>query len=223
MALRVLIVDDHAMVRTGLRLLIQTQPDLKVVGEASTLHGALELLKPPNNCEPDVITLDLSLPGVSGCAGVQTLRQAAPRAAVLVVTMHDDAAYIRAALAFGARGYVVKSAADNELLGAIRAVGSGRVFVDSSAADATQAIIGEGAGAPSGGLGSLSERERQVLGEVAMGYTNQQIADRAGLSVKTVESYRSRLMHKLNLRTRADLTRVALDAGVITTPATPHG
>ena len=214
---RVLLVDDHAMLRAGIRLLIAGQHDMTVVGEAGTLREAIEAAE---KLLPEVIVLDLSMPGGSGVAGVQRMRAVAPEARILVLTMHDDPAYVRSAMAMGASGYVVKSAADTELLTAIRAVARGRVFVDIQSEGPLESVFGAGAGkddkpAP---ISTLSEREREVLTEVAKGYTNQQIADRIGLSVKTVESYRARSMQKLGLKDRADLMRLAVDAGLISGP-----
>lgn len=217
---RILIVDDHAMLRSGIKLLIGSQTDLEVVGEAGTLQDAIQLAP---KVEPDVITLDLSMPGGAGVAGVQRLRDAAPGAKILVLTMHDDPAYVRSAMAMGASGYVVKSAADTELISAIRAVARGRVFVDIQSNGPMRSVFepsAPGADRPTP-ISSLSEREREVLVEVAKGYTNQQIADRVGLSVKTIESYRARLMQKLGLKDRADLMRLAVDTGLLNEPG--HG
>ncbi len=209
---RVLIVDDHAVLRSGLRMLIDAQPDLQVVGEAGTLSQAIEIAPA---LKPDVVTLDLSMPGSPGVASVQRLRSLIPGARIVVLTMFDDPAYVRTAMAMGASGYVVKSAADTELISAIRAVARGRVFIDFGESATLGTLLGGGAKpaeAPAP-VESLSERERQVLGAVAKGHTNQQIADRLGLSVKTVESYRSRLMKKLKLKSRADLVRLAIELG----------
>ncbi|MFZ4573554.1 MAG: response regulator transcription factor [Phycisphaerales bacterium] len=209
----ILIVDDHAMVRKGLRMMLESQPDFAVVGEAGTVHEALELAP---RVRPQVITLDLSMPGPSGVASVERLRQSAPDARIVVVTMHDDPAYVRSAIAMGASGYLNKSAADSELIAAVRAVARGRVFIDVGDAATLESILSPAA--PQTGkkpLDSLSEREREVLGQVARGYTNQQIADEIGLSVKTVESYRARLMKKLGLKERADLVRLALEMGLM--------
>ncbi len=212
--IRVLVVDDHSLLRSGLRLLIEGQEDMKVVGEAGTLQQAIETA---SEAKPDVITLDLSMPGGSGIAGVQRLLDAAPDAKILVLTMHDDPAYVRSAIAMGAAGYLVKSAADSELISAIRAVAKGGVFVDIQSVGSLKNVLtdakpGEHRAAP---IETLSEREREVLTEVAKGYTSQQIADRAGLSVKTIESYRARLMQKLGLKDRADLMRLAVSAGFL--------
>lgn len=213
----ILLVDDHAMLRAGLRLLIGGQHDMTVVGDVGTLREAIDAAA---RLQPAVIVLDLSMPGGSGIAGVQRLREAAPGARILVLTMHDDPAYVRSAMAMGASGYVVKSAADTELLTAIRAVARGRVFVDIQSEGPLESVFGarvlkDAKVAP---IDTLSEREREVLVEVAKGYTNQQIADRIGLSVKTVESYRARSMQKLGLKSRADLVRLAAEAGLISNP-----
>lgn len=209
----VLIVDDHAMVRKGLRLAIEAHQDLAVVGEAGTVHEAIEVA---TRTQPQVITLDLSMPGPSGVASVSRLRAAVPGARIIVVTMHDDPAYVRSAIAMGAAGYVNKSAADTELIAAIRAVARGRVFIDVGDAGTLETILNPTSGATGKApADALSEREREVLTQVARGYTNQRIADDIGLSVKTVESYRSRLMKKLGLKDRADLVRVAIDMGLV--------
>jgi len=143
------------------------------------------------------------------------LRAAAPSAKVLVVTMHDDPAYVRSAIAMGAVGYINKSAADTELIHAIQAVMRGRVFIDAGDAARSALIPAPKRASGKSPVDALSEREREVLRQVARGYTNQQIAGEIGLSVKTVESYRARLMRKLGLKERADLVRVALDLGLI--------
>lgn len=209
----ILIVDDHAMVRKGLRMTLEAQPDLSVVGEAGTLQEGIEVAA---RVKPQIVTLDLSMPGSSGVASVERLRTAAPSARIIVVTMHDDPAYVRSAIAMGAAGYVHKGAADTELISAIRAVARGRVFIDVGDAATLETILSPDA-SPAGKspVDTLSTREREVLQQVARGYTNRQIADDIGLSVKTVESYRSRLMKKLGLRERSDLVRLAIDMGLI--------
>ena len=222
--IRIFVVDDHTLLRAGVKLLINAQSDMQVVGEAGTLQQAIDTIAA---AQPDVVTLDLSMPGGAGVAGVQRLLSTWPSCKVLVLTMHDDAAYIRSAMAMGASGYVVKSVADTELIMAIRAVHRGRVFVDVQSASAMEAAMGQPG---SGGhdlspLSTLSEREREVLIDVAAGYTSAEIAERIGLSPKTVESYRARLMHKLGLKGRADLVRLATDAGLhsVVTRAGPPG
>lgn len=207
----VLLVDDHAMLRAGMKMLIGAQPDLEVVGEAGTLRDAVEAAR---KLAPIVVTLDLTMPGGGGIDGVSKILAASPKSRVLVLTMHDDPAYVRSALALGAAGYIVKSAADTELIGAIRAVARGRVFVDIQHEGGPQ-IFSAPTPRKQSPFDSLSEREREVLLEVAKGYTNQQIADRVGLSVKTIESYRARLMQKLGLKDRSDLMRLAVEAGLL--------
>jgi len=218
--IRVLLVDDHAILRSGLRLLIDAQPDLEVVGEAGDFEEAIRLSK---SLLPDVITLDLTMPGGSGLAAIEALLAAAPGVRILVLTMHEDPAYVRSALAAGASGYLVKSAADSALIAAIRAVERGRFFVEVQNREAMEALVTPervGSGAP-GPIAMLSAREREVLVLLAQGHTNQAIADRLELSVKTVESYRARLMQKLRLKNRAELTRLAIDLGLVRSSAGP--
>ena len=212
-ATTVLIVEDHAMVRKGLRMLLEATPDIEVVGEAGTIQEATEIAA---KVSPQIITLDLSMPGQTGVGSVQRMRSAVPSARIVVVTMHDDPAYVRSAIAMGASGYVNKSAADTELISAIRAVARGRVFIDVGDAATLESILAPTA--PKTGrspVDTLSDREREVLRQVARGYTNQQIADELCLSVKTVESYRARLMKKLGLKERSDLVRLAIDLGLV--------
>lgn len=211
--IRILLADDHAVLRAGLRLLINTQRDMEVVAEAASHQEALSKSR---EFTPDVVTLDLSMPGGAGPAVIKALSQELPQTRVLVLTMHDDPAYFRTAMAAGAYGYVVKKAADSELLDAIRYVARGRVYSNAELLGAAQTARPS---APSrkSPLESLSEREREVLVFVAQGHTNQAIADRLQLSVKTIESYRARLMTKLGLQNRAELTQLAIDCGLLKT------
>lgn len=213
--IRVLIADDHAVLRAGLRMLIGAQPDMDVVGEAA--DGA-EAVQKVLDTRPDVALVDITMPGSGGIKAIERIRQECPKTRVLVLTMHDVPAYLRSALAAGASGYVVKSSADSELLSAIRAVHRGHTVLDSDlAVMAMQGRLGRKAAGSRGGapVSPLSPREREVLDLVAQGYTNQQIAERLGLSVRTVETYRSRLVEKLGLRSRADLVRYALESGLL--------
>jgi DNA-binding NarL/FixJ family response regulator len=204
---RVFIADDHAVLRAGLRMLLNSQPDMTVVGEASTARQALDLAK---ETQPDVMTLDLSMPGGSSIKIIERMRQDCPSTRIVVLTMHDDPAYLRTVLAAGGSGYVVKTAADSELLTAIRAVARGRTFVDLDLADAHTPTAGKEAS-----LNQLSQREREVLHQLAHGHTNQEIADGLHLSVKTVETYRARIAVKLGLRRRADIIRYAMETGIL--------
>ena len=215
--LRILLADDHAVVRAGLRMIIGNQPDMEVVGEAA---DGREAIQQAERLRPDVVVLDLTMPGLGGLQALGVIREKAPGAKILVLTMHDDEGYLRQVLGAGGSGYVVKKAADMELLAAIRAVKRGEVYIHSSL---TKPLV-EGildrrlereAGA-SDRFEDLSEREKEVLHLLARGYTNQQIADALFLSVKTIETYRARLMEKLELRTRAELVRYALQKGLLT-------
>ena len=213
-SIRVLIADDHAVLRAGLRMLIGAQRDMEVVAEAG---DGDEALRKTLETRPDVALIDITMPGGGGIKAIGRIRQESPTTRVLVLTMHDVPAYLRSALAAGASGYVVKSAADSELLSAIRSVHRGRTVLDPAlAVTVVQGVLGKKAvgGQAGGPANPLSPREREVLDLVAQGYTNQQMADRLGLSVKTVETYRSRLVEKLGLRSRAELVRYALDSGV---------
>jgi len=212
--IRILLADDHAILRSGLRLLLQSQPDLEVVGEAGDFDEVMRLAE---ELSPDVITLDLSMPGGSGLAAIERLRSSAASTRIVVLTMHDDPVYVRSALAAGASGYLAKSAADSALIGAIREVHRGRIFIDVEGGEQLTSMLapqGRDAEAPAP-IATLSAREREVLVLVAEGHTNQAVADRLGLSVKTVESYRSRLMQKLGLTSRAELTRLAMELGLL--------
>jgi two-component system, NarL family, response regulator NreC len=213
MRIRVLIADDHAVLRAGLRMLLGAHRDLDVVGEAA---DGLEVSRQARELQPDVVLLDLSMPGPRSGSVIRSVLRACPKTRVLILTMHDDAAYLRSALAAGAAGYLVKRAADSELLSAIRAVHAGRTFVDmtesSDRLERRLAVEGEKAGKPPK---SLSRREREVLRLLAQGHSNQQIADGIQVSVKTVETYRMRVSEKLGLKGRAELYRFATESGVL--------
>jgi len=215
--IRVLIADDHAVLRAGLRMLINTQPDMMVVAEAG---DGLQAVQQANDTRPDVVVMDITMPASGGIPAIEQISQALPQTHILVLTMHDDAAYLRSALAAGASGYVVKKSADSELISAIHAVHRGQMFVDlaSSSSAIQEALLNRPAKdqiRPGDSRGLLSQREKAVLSLIAQGYTNQQVADRLSLSVKTIETYRMRLAEKLELRSRADLTRYALEIGLI--------
>jgi two-component system response regulator NreC len=210
----IFIVDDHGILRAGLRVLINTQADMEVVGEAANGLDAEVGIK---KTEPDIALMDISMPGGGGLAAIAAVRSVRPRTRVLVLTVHDELGYLRAATDAGAVGYVVKSAVDTELFAAIRAVAQGRSFMDASVGlGLTQASMQPAPAAVDGHRkGQLTPREREVMGRVAEGYTNAQIAEELRLGVKSVETYRSRLMEKLGLTSRSALVRFALECGVL--------
>lgn len=195
-------------------MLIDAQDDMQVVGEAGDFA---ETIARVCDVRAEIVTLDLSMPGGLGLSAIDKLRTTSPETRVIVVTMHDDPAYVRTALAMGAAGYVAKSAADSELISAIRAVHRGRVFVDVQSGVAAEGTIADANAQPrvTTPVDRLSDRERQVLSLIAQGHTNQAVADLLDLSVKTIESYRARLMDKLGLTNRADLTRFAIEQGFL--------
>ena len=210
---RILLADDHAVLRAGLRLLIEAQADMTCVGEAG---DGVELLAQVERLRPDLVLLDLSMPRLGGLAALPEIRRKAPDARILVLTMHADDEYLRQSLKAGAAGYVLKQAADQELLLAIRAVMRGEVYIHPAM---TRSLLGDlvdrsrDATAAAREEDALSEREAEVIKQVARGHTNQEIADRLALSIKTVETYRGRAMEKLGLTGRAALVRYALERG----------
>jgi two-component system response regulator NreC len=205
----VFIVDDHAVLRSGLRLLIDGEPDMRVVGEAPNGFAALEALA--DQC-PDVLLLDISMPGISGIEVINRIRrQPEPTPKILILTMHPEADYLRPALDAGASGYVVKSVADDELLDAIRTVYRGFSYLTPEAV----AVLLDDRLATHAPEEILSEREIEVLRRVAYGYTNSEIGDQLFLSPKTVDTYRRRVMQKLELDSRADLVDYALKHGLL--------
>ncbi len=216
MSVRVFIADDHGILRGGLRALINLQPDMEVVGEAATGAEAEIGVK---KTEPDVVLMDITMPNGGGLAAIAAVKQIRPKTRILVLTVHDELGYVRAAGQAGAVGYVVKSAIDTELLAAIRAVAQGRTFMDASLGlELGQSSMRSASpdAAKVRGTAQLTGRELEVMRRVAEGFTNTQIADELRLGVKSVETYRSRVMEKLGLASRSALVRFALDCGVLT-------
>ena len=216
--IRLLLVDDHAVVRAGLKMLLSADPSMEIVGEAETGAQALQLVE---ELAPDVVLMDISMPDMNGIEATRRIKQRFPDVAVLALTMHEDDQYFFEMLAAGASGYVPKRAAPNDLLAAIRAVWNGGVFLFPSLArvlvsDYLQRAEQQGdAGRP---FDVLTEREREVLALIAQGLSNQEVADQLVISVKTVGRHRENIMAKLNLHTRVELVRYAIEKGLIELP-----
>ena len=209
--IRVLLADDHTVLRAGLRSLISHETDMEVVGEAG---DGQESLAKATELEPDVVVMDIAMPKANGLEAISALRRGGVKSKILVLTMYSEEQYLMQVLRRGGNGYVLKRSADTELMQAIRTVHAGGVFLYPSAArlllDDRASDDGESAG-----LDLLTEREREVLKLTVEGYTNQEIATRLIISVKTVDTYRSRIMEKLNLRHRSELVRYALRKGLL--------
>lgn len=215
MSHRIFIADDHGVVRDGLRRLVNSQPDMECVGEAESTALVAERVA---ETRPDIVLLDITMPGGDPLEEIPQIKAAHRGTRVLVLTMHEDRSHVRRAVAQGADGYVVKRVAPNQLLGAIRSVGEGHACIDVMLEDGgLRSLLGTAPAReePPAVIAELSPREREILRLIAGGYTNQRAAELLGLSVKTVESYRARLAQKLGARGRADLVRVALDAGLL--------
>ena len=214
---RILLADDHAILRAGLRLLIDNQPDLQVVGEAG---NGLETVARVRDLHPDLVLLDLNMPELDGLSAIPLLKQESPTLKIMILTMHDDVDYLEEALRAGASGFLLKQAVDVELLTAIRAVVRGETYVHSAMTKkllqkTAPQLSATQAGEEPDPWKQLSDREHDVLIRVAKGYTNAQIAQELFLSVKTVETYRARGMEKLNLGTRAQLVKAAIEHGLL--------
>jgi len=208
--IRIALCDDHAVVRSGLRRILQAEPDFEVVAEAGTADEAVAVAR---DTRPDVFVMDVGLPDRSGIAATADVAAASPATRVLILTVHDDVAYLRQAFEAGAAGYLVKEAADVELVQAVRDVAAGKQYVHPSLGAALLAPDAATA-RPAGPGGELSEREVEVLGLIAIGLTNAEIADRIFVSVRTVETHRAHIHQKLDVRTRAELVRIARQAGL---------
>ncbi|HEY2372120.1 MAG TPA: response regulator transcription factor [Gaiellaceae bacterium] len=210
MSIRVLIVDDHAVVRSGLRLLLDAESDLEVVGEAGSAREAVFEARTAN---PDVILLDVVMPDQSGLEAIPTLLHEHPDTKILVLSMQDDPRYVREAFGAGARGYVLKEAADAEVVAAIREVAGGGRYVHPALG--ARLVEAETAEARRAEEDPLSEREREVLRLLALGHTNQEISTQLYISVRTAETHRAHIMQKLRLSSRAELVRYALEQGLM--------
>jgi len=210
--IRVLLADDHAVVRSGLRALLSGEPDVQVVGEAST---GREAVAKAEALRPDVAVMDISMPDMDGLEATRAIRQRGLPTQVVVLTVHADDEYLLRALDAGACGYVVKSASDTDLLQAIRLAAQGQVFLYPSAVRRVLSHYVQSRGQRKRLPEQLSGREQEVLRLTAAGYTNQEIAQELGISPKTVDTYRQRIMEKLGLERRSELVRYALRKGLL--------
>jgi two-component system response regulator NreC len=210
MSYRVVLVDDHAILRSGLRRVLDAEPDIEVVGDAESADRAVfEALAN----KPDVVVMDLVMPGKSGIEGMPAVLQAVPDVKLLVLSMQDDPRYVREAFEAGAAGYVLKEAADTEVVGALRAVAAGERYVHPTLG--ARLVAAEAEERKRAEADPLSEREREVLRLLALGHTNQEIAKMVYISVRTAETHRAHIMQKLRLSSRAELVRYALENGLI--------
>ena len=211
--LRILLADDHALIREGLKALINAQADMEVVGEAG---DGLAAYKAAKKLQPDLIVMDVSMPEMNGAKATEHLKQELPDTKVLALTVHEDKGYLRQLIQAGASGYVLKRAAAEDLIHAIRAIAGGGVYIDPAM---MSKVMGSSTRKRSLNdalnNNTLSERETEVLRLIALGYSNKEIAAQLEISIKTVETYKSRLMEKLDLHSRVDIVRYALQQGLM--------
>jgi len=211
--IRLLLVDDHEVVRAGLRMLFQAEADLEIVGEVGSGQEALQAAR---QLRPDVVIMDIAMPGMNGIEATRQIKEANPDTAVLALTMHDDEQYFFEMLQAGASGYVPKRAAPDDLISAIRVVSQGNVFLYPSLAELlVKDFLQRGEAGQAAIKEELTPREREVLTYIAEGYTNREIAEALVISVKTVDRHRENIMHKLNLHNRVELVKYAIEKGLI--------
>jgi two-component system, NarL family, response regulator NreC len=208
--IRILVVDDHAVVRTGLRLLLDAEADIEVVGEAGDVQTAVFEAREK---KPDVVLMDVVMPGQSGIEGVPQVLNEAPDCKVLVLSMQDDPRYVREAFGAGASGYVLKEAVDAEVVAAVREVAGGGRYVHPALGARLVEVEAEAKARQE--ADPLSDREREVMRLLALGHTNQEIAKMLFISVRTAETHRAHIMQKLRLSTRAELVRYAIEQGLL--------
>ncbi|MBZ2179680.1 MAG: response regulator [Acidobacteriota bacterium] len=207
--IRILLVDDHTVVRRGIRMILSAQPDMEVVAEGK---NGFEAIEAAGKTQPDVVIMDVNMEGMNGIEGARRIVESLPRCRVLALSMHRDAVYVREMLKAGAKGYLVKDADDDALLDAVRAVARGDAYLSPSVADSVLTDYRRHVTNP---MDLLTAREREVLQLIAEGQTNKDIASQLSLSVYTVEAHRGRLMEKLNLHSTGELVRFAMRNGFI--------
>jgi len=207
--LRIVLADDHAVVRAGLELLINAQVDMEVVGQAA---DGREAVRQARECQPDVIVMDVSMPALGGVDATAQITRECPQVHVLTLTRHDDQGYLRHQLRAGAAGYVLKKTAADELINAIRIVAAGNIYVDPTLARELEEPLGERSAStePDRSRGQLTQREEEVLRLIAWGRSNKEIAAQLGISVKTVEFHKANAAEKLHLHSRTDILHHAL-------------
>jgi len=212
MPIRILIADDHGVLRAGLRVLLNAEPDMQVVGEAAAGHETLRLA---SELRPDVVLLDLSMPDLGGIEVTRRIKTALPETRVLILTVHEDERLLREAIRAGAAGYIVKRAVEAELINAIRVIWRGDLYVHPAMTRVLLKGLVPSSPTDEQPVESLTPRDIEVLRLIAQGYTNREIADLLSLSVRTVESHRANIMDKLGLRGRAELVRYAREHGLL--------
>ena len=211
--IRLFLVDDHSVLRSGLKMILNSQKDMVVIGEADSGSAAIAKIKEIN---PDIILLDISMPDMSGLQALEKLSKVSS-AKILMLTMHAEEKYLQEALKSGASGYVLKQAADTELLQAIRDVARGEIYLDSSLAQNLVKSMYSPRKDNNRSASNLTEREKEVLRYIALGYTNKEIGESLSVSVKTVETHKARIMEKIQCHKRSDLVRYAIEQGYIST------
>ncbi len=207
--IRIVLADDHSVVRQGFRRILEAQPDMEIVGEASNGREALEEVA---NLTPDVVVMDVAMPELNGIEATRRIKEATPRTRVLALSMHKDSVYVREILRAGARGYLLKDAVDEDLIAAVRAVSRGEGYLSPGVADAVLTDYRQHVTDP---IDLLTSREREVLQLIAEGKTNKEIATLLSLSVYTVDAHRGRIMEKLNLHSTGELVRFAIRKGLV--------
>ena len=207
--IRILLADDHSLVRQGFSMILEAQPDMQIVGQAGNGREAVDLAA---KLRPDVVVMDVAMPELNGIEATRRIIEASPRIRVLALSMHKDSVYVREVLRAGARGYLLKDSGDADLVAAVRAVAQGDGYLSPGVSDSVLSDYRRHVTDP---LDLLSSREREVLQMIAEGKTNKEIANSLNLSVYTVEAHRGRIMEKLNLHSTSELVRFALRSGLI--------
>jgi two-component system, NarL family, response regulator NreC len=214
MKIRILLADDHTILRAGLKLMLNAQPDMEVIGEA---QDGRQAIREARRLQPDIVLMDITMPDINGIEATREIKKVAPDVKVLILTMHEHDEYIFQALRAGASGYMLKEAADTELITALHVIRSGQFYLSPMA---QSVMVGDylqrvRTGEEKDSYSTLTEREREILKLVAEGYTNNQIAERLVISPKTVDTHRTHIMDKLNLHSRAELVKYAMRRGLL--------